>query len=923
MATVATTCPYCGVGCGVLIETAAGRIVAVRGDPDHPANRGRLCTKGASLAATLGETGRVLEPELRRTRAEPRTRIGWNDALDVAAERFDAIIGTHGPDAVGFYVSGQLLTEDYVAFNRLARGVVGTNNIDTNSRLCMASAASGYKLTLGADAPPPCYDDIDHADCLFIAGSNAAWAHPVLFRRIEAAKAANPAMKIIVVDPRRTETADAADLHLAITPGTDVALMNAMLHVIVWEDLVDVRFVDAHTRGFADTKALVREFTPRAVAGVCGVHEEDIVGAARMFARSKATLSLYCQGLNQSAAGTAKNVALINLHLASGQIGRIGAGPFSLTGQPNAMGGREAGGMATTLPGHRDVADAEHRAEIASIWRVGELPSRSGLAAVELFEAAADGAVRALWIACTNPAQSLPDLRVVRRALERAEFVVVQEAFATETTAFADLLLPAATWGEKEGTVTNSERRISRVRRAVEPPGMAWPDWRIAIEFGRRLAKRLACHRASSGAAPDFESAEELWNEHRATTIGRDLDIGGLSYAILDRDGPQQWPYRAGARTGMARLYENGVFATPDGRARFVPTPYAAVADPIDARFPLRLTTGRLRDQWHGMSRTGRTSALAGHVSQPRLALNVDDMALAGLRAGDWAFVASRRGRIAVPVEPSRALRRGHAYMPMHWGSHWLFGPSGEGGVNELTIAALDPHSRQPELKHAAVRVEPARFAWQGWWIAAAGNDENAALARVREAARGLGYAIVGFAAGPAPGVVLHAAADIAPSAARLAALDALFGVAAGGCGVLRYDDARSGVARAVRVDGARLTAAALTGDVRSHRWLCEMLTAGTEVGRLGHALLRGGDAPPIALAERGPVICQCANVAASAIEAALPAAQASDDAVRALGAALGCGTHCGSCLPELRRLAAVRGERRAPVVPEAPEPLR
>src|SRR6266511_584850 len=308
----------------------------------------------------------------------------------------------------------------------------------------------------------------------------------------------------------------------------------------------------------------------------------------------------------------------------------------------------------------------------------------------------------------------------------------------------------------------------------------------------RHGARRKAPSRTPSGAEPDFESAEELWNEHRATTIGRDLDIGGLSYAILDRDGPQQWPYRAGARTGMARLYENGVFATPDGRARFVPTPYAAVADPIDARFPLRLTTGRLRDQWHGMSRTGRTSALAGHVSQPRLALNVDDMALAGLRAGDWAFVASRRGRIAVPVEPSRALRRGHAYMPMHWGSHWLFGPSGEGGVNELTIAALDPHSRQPELKHAAVRVEPARFAWHGWWIAAAGNDENAALARVREAARGLGYAIVGFAAGPAPGVVLHAAADIAPSAARLAALDALFGVAAGGCGVLRYDDARS-----------------------------------------------------------------------------------------------------------------------------------
>jgi assimilatory nitrate reductase catalytic subunit len=465
-----STCPYCGVGCGVIIESQGEQITGVRGDPEHPANFGRLCTKGSTLHQTAARPitlqARLLQPARRPARGEAPRPMSWDGALDMATDRFHRIIAAHGPDAVGFYISGQLLTEDYYVFNKLAKGLIGTNNVDTNSRLCMSSAVAGYKATLGADAPPACYEDFDHATTLFITGSNTAWAHPIAYRRIEDAKRARPAMKMIVVDPRRTETAEAADLHLPILPGTDVALYHGMLHLMLWEGLVDMAYVNAHTEGFEALRNRVRDFTPKEVARTCGIDEGALLQAARWFGEAGGrTLSLYCQGLNQSSSGTAKNAALINLHLATGQIGKRGAGPFSLTGQPNAMGGREVGGMANLLGGHRDLANAAHRAEVARLWNVAEVPATPGKTAVEMFEAAADGEIRALWISCTNPAQSMPDQTTVRRALERAEFVVVQEAFGTTTTCeYADLLLPATTWGEKDGTVTNSERRISRVR---------------------------------------------------------------------------------------------------------------------------------------------------------------------------------------------------------------------------------------------------------------------------------------------------------------------------------------------------------------------------------------------------------------------------------------------------------------------------
>jgi len=490
-----STCCYCGVGCGVIITTEDKKIVDVKGDPDHPANFGRLCTKGATLHLTAKLDARALYPELRTSRDAPRERVSWDESLDYVVNQFAETIAKHGPDSVAFYISGQLLTEDYYVFNKLAKGLIGTNNVDTNSRLCMSSAVAGYKTTLGADSPPTCYEDIDHTQCLFIAGSNTAFAHPIVFRRIEDAKAKNPDMKIIVVDPRRTDTAQAADLHLAIQPGTDVALFNGLLHVMLWEGLLDMNYIRDHTEGFDALKDTVREYTPKMVADICGIREQDIVQAAKWFGAGP-SLSMYCMGLNQSIHGTDKNAALINLHLATGQIGKPGAGPFSLTGQPNAMGGREVGGMANLLSAHRDLNNPDDRAEVAKLWGVDEVPATPGKTAVEMFDAVKSGEIKAIWIACTNPAHSMPDLNNVLAALENADLVVLQDAFNnTDSNQYADVVFPASTWGEKEGTVTNSERRITRLQAAADKAGEAKHDWEIGVEFAQRLEKKLARER--------------------------------------------------------------------------------------------------------------------------------------------------------------------------------------------------------------------------------------------------------------------------------------------------------------------------------------------------------------------------------------------------------------------------------------------
>jgi len=913
-----STCPYCGVGCGVIIESDGAQITGVRGDPDHPANFGRLCTKGSTLhltaTATVTRQTRLLQPMRRAARGAAPEAIGWNGALDMATDKFAQVIRDHGPDAVGFYVSGQLLTEDYYVFNKLAKGLIGTNNIDTNSRLCMSSAVAGYKQTLGADAPPACYDDLKHASCLFIVGSNAAWAHPILFRRIEDAKAANPGLKIIVADPRRTDTVEIADLFLPIQPGTDVMLFNGMLHLMLWEGWTDNSYIAAHTSGFDALKTTVRECTPDKVAQICGISKDDLLAAARLFATSPATLSLYCQGLNQSSSGTAKNAALINLHLATGQIGKPGAGPFSLTGQPNAMGGREVGGLANLLSAHRDMANPAHRAEVAALWNVPSVPDKPGKTAVEMFQAAADGEIRALWIACTNPAQSMPDQATVRRALERAEFVVVQEAFSTTATcAFADLLLPATTWGEKEGTVTNSERRISRVRPAVPAPGEARHDWSIAVDFAHRLEQRLG----RADTLFPYDSAERVWNEHRESTRGRDLDITGMSYAMLDTAGPQQWPLREGEATGRVRLYEDGIFPTPDGRARFVDTVYKPVAEAREARYPFSLNTGRLRDQWHGMSRTGTVGRLFGHVAEPVVQMNAQDMARRLLKDGDLVHLTSKRGSILLPAQASAEIGLSQAFVAMHWGEEYLSGCSSTGtplaGINALTSPAYCPTSKQPELKHTPVKILKAELPWA--LLAMAWLPPDAALA-AHQALKPM-MAMFPFAtcvpfSGNTPGeersgILFRAAAHDAPADETIDRIEGLLGLR--GSDALRYIDRRRGqrrVARLVRrADGnAGLEAFLLGGDTSAEAWIGTLLREEIPAQTYGRLLLSPGARAPVAVQSRGHPVCTCFNVTDLAIQAELGRCTGTpDERLAALQGALKCGTNCGSCLPELKRM--------------------
>ncbi|NDP61769.1 nitrate reductase [Polaromonas sp.] len=962
-----STCPYCGVGCGVIIASQGQDITGVRGDPDHPANFGRLCTKGSTLHLTASSAvtrqTRLLYPMRREHRGEAPKRVAWDSALDFASQRFAQIMTAHGPDAVGFYVSGQLLTEDYYAFNKLAKGLIGTNNIDSNSRLCMSSAVAGYKQTLGADAPPACYDDVNHVQCLFIVGSNTAYAHPILFRRIEDAKAANPALKIIYVDPRRTDTAEISDLYLPLQPGTDVMLFNGMLHIMLWEGWTDAAYIAAHTSGFDALKATVRDCTPELVAQTCGITKEDLFEAARLFATSGATLSLYCQGLNQSSSGTAKNAALINLHLATAQIGKPGAGPFSLTGQPNAMGGREVGGMANLLSGHRDLSNAQHRAEVAALWGAHSVPEKPGKTAVEMFQAAADGEIKALWIACTNPAQSMPDQATVRRALARAELVIVQEAFATTATCeFADLLLPATTWGEKTGTVTNSERRISRVRPAVAAPGETRHDWSIAVDFAQRLEKLLGAQNPHPNPLPEGEgarmktatqftielpapfgrrsntaeaatkptlfnypTAESLWNEHRESTRGRDLDITGMSYALLEH-APLQWPMREGETAGKIRLYEDGIFPTPDGRANFVSTVYRPVAESRESRYPFSLTTGRLRDQWHGMSRTGTLGRLFGHVAEPSVQMNAQDMARRLLKDGDLVHVTSKRGSIVVKVEASPEVAVSQAFMAMHWGSEYLGGLSSTGqplaGVNALTTSACCPSSQQPELKHAAVKILKAELPWS--LLAMAWFDEGDALA-VHEQLKPM-LAAFPFAscvpfsnnnplAGPQPersGLLFRAAAHEAPGDETLALLERIFGL--DGSYILRYADRRKGQRRTIRLarthQEAELTGFVLAGDTSAQHWITTLLRDELPAQAYGRLLLLPGAKAPVAVQSRGKPVCSCFNVSDIAIDEHLKRQDESADAASAtydvrlagLQASLKCGTNCGSCIPELKR---------------------
>ncbi|MXO05467.1 nitrate reductase [Flavobacterium sp. HBTb2-11-1] len=693
---IKTTCSYCGVGCGIIVTNDAKNGIMVEGDKDHPVNKGMLCSKGMNLHYVVNDTSdRILYPEMRGSKNYPLERVNWDTALNRAAAVFSSIIKKHGPDSVGFYISGQCLTEEYYLVNKLVKGFLKTNNIDTNSRLCMSSAVVGYKKTFGEDSVPIAYDDIELADTFLITGANPAWCHPILFRRLEKHKEKNPKTKIICIDPRRTDTAAFADLHLQIIPGSDIILYHAIAKRIIEKGYVDHDFVKNHAENFKPYKDLVLGTSLEKASKLCGISVNDIKLAADIIGKAKGFISLWAMGLNQSAVGVDKNTALLNLSLLTGQVGKPGSGPFSLTGQPNAMGGREVGGMATLLAAHKEIANPVHRKEVADFWGVDEISDKPGLTATEMFEALESGKMKAVWIICTNPLVSLPESRRAEKALQNAKFVVVQDiSHNADTAKFADLLLPAAGWLEKEGTMTNSERRISYLPKGINAPGEALPDIEILIRFAKKM----------NFNGFNFNSAEEIYKEHCALTKNTNIDISFLNYNRLKTEGTFQWPVPDYNHPGTPRLFTDKKFYTPSGKAIFnLPVSIENTSVQPNDEFPFILTTGRIRDQWHTMTKTGKVSRLLTHIPSPVLEINPIDAFKNDIKNGDIVVVASKNGEVRVKAKVTDSIKEKVVFLPMHWGKQL---ENDLNRTNNLTNTVVDPVSKEPDFKFTTVSIK-------------------------------------------------------------------------------------------------------------------------------------------------------------------------------------------------------------------------
>ncbi|WP_026359572.1 nitrate reductase [Sphingomonas sp. PR090111-T3T-6A] len=854
MTAVRTTCAYCGVGCGVLAVPTGPRSVEIRGDPDHPANSGRLCSKGTHLGETVGLEGRLMHPMIGEKRAS------WDKALDLVARRFKETIARHGPDSVAFYVSGQLLTEDYYVANKLMKGFIGSANIDTNSRLCMSSAVAGHVRAFGEDVVPAGYADLDEADLFVLVGSNTAWCHPIVYQRIQARRAASGA-KLVVIDPRRTETCEDADLHLAIRPGTDVALMNGLLAHCWREGLLDQPYLAAGVsvpEGFWEHLGEGQDLWT--VAAICDLPSADLQRFYELFAAHPRTITLFSQGINQSLRGTDQVNAICNVHLATGRIGKPGAAPFSITGQPNAMGGREVGGLASSLAAHMDFAP-EHVARVGRFWSAPHLATKPGLKAVDLFRAVGEGRIKALWIMATNPAVSMPDAGRVRDALAGCPFVVVSDVIAdTDTTRLAHVRLPAAGWGEKDGTVTNSERRISRQRPLFSLPGEARPDWWIVSEVGRRMGW---------GHAFAYDRPADIWREHarlstyqnegaRLFDLGDHAAIGNEAYDALE---PFSWG---------GRPFADGRFPTPDGRARLVPVRQAPLAGPL-APWPMTLNTGRYRDQWHTMTRTGLSPKLSRHREEPMLEIHPRDAEALGLADGDIARVATPQGESLFRVNLSEGQRIGELFTPIHWTDRQSTG----GRTGLLPRPLADPHSGQPGFKQTPARAEKVSVEWRGFLLLSGYAElvPDCLWATRITVPAGTLYEL----AGVGDPVRLDACL---PKGERI-----------------EVRDARRGFHRkAVMVDG-RLMATlfvAHDGSLPSRDWLIAQL--GEAVGA---SVLAGR--PAGAQVDRGPIVCVCLDVGLHTLTAAIAAHGLTD--VAAVGKALQAGTNCGSCRPRIAQI--------------------
>lgn len=879
--TTRTTCPYCGVGCGVLATPDRSGAVAIAGDPDHPANVGRLCSKGSALGETLALDGRLLHPMIRVSSGKFE-QVAWTDALDHVAHRLQHIIAKHGPNSVAFYLSGQLLTEDYYVANKLMKGFIGTANVDTNSRLCMASSVAGHRRAFGADTVPGCYEDLDQADLLVLVGSNAAWCHPVLFQRMIANKQSRGA-RIVVIDPRQTETSGDADLFLGLKPGTDTALFSGLLVYLTDNVGLDDAYIERHTSGF--TEALERARTiagsVAATALATGLTEADITAFFQLFLKTQRVVTLYSQGVNQSAQGTDKVNAIINCHFATGRIGKLGAGPFSLTGQPNAMGGREVGGLANQLAAHMGFTPKDID-RVRRFWDAPHIATHEGLKAVPMFQAISRGDIKALWVMGTNPAVSLPDADAVRVAMKKLDLLVISENVLSNDSinSGAHVLLPALAWGEKSGTVTNSERRISRQRAFMPAPGDARPDWWIVSE----VAKRLGYAEAFS-----YTSAADIFREHASLSAfenngARDFDIGTRSEVTdIDFDAmePFLWPARRDEQQTQSRFFAEGGFYSFDRKGHFIAPDVPALRGATSAAYPLRLNTGRIRDQWHTMTRTGSSPRLGQHLPEPFVEIHPEDAAQAGIIGGGFARVVTGLGQCVLKAVVSERQQRGMLFAPIHWSDE----TASFARVGSLVAPVTDPFSGQPENKATPAAIAPVVFAERGFVLSRKPLTfpHHVWWARVAVPA-GVGYLL---------------AANGSVEGWR-----SWFDASGDGGEVAEYEDVGSGVYRAARFgDGALGTCLFIGPADAAVEWdaVKPLFAAGTVSDEQRRLLLSGKSVD--GLSSGGPIVCACFGVGRAAICDTIASGQATTAAE--LGTQLRAGTNCGSCIPELKRLIA------------------
>ena len=855
---IRTTCAYCGVGCGISATPTGARSVIIKGDEAHPANAGRLCSKGTHLGETVGLEGRLLHPMIGNKRAS------WDKALDLVAKKFRETVDRYGPDSVAFYVSGQLMTEDYYVANKLMKGFIGTANIDTNSRLCMSSAVAGHNRAFGEDIVPATYDDLEEADLIVLVGSNTAWCHPIVYQRIQAARAER-GTKLVVIDPRRTETCEGADLHLPVKPGTDVALMNGLLAWCDAEGITDPAFIADHLNapeGFWEHIRTGHDlWTTAKTSDIAPALLEQFF---KLFAATPRTVTLFSQGINQSIRGTDQVNAILNVHLATGRIGKPGAAPFSITGQPNAMGGREVGGLASTLASHMDFAP-ENVERVGRFWAAPNMATKPGLKAVDLFRAINEGRVKALWVMATNPAVSLPDANRVREALEAVPFLVVSDIIAdTDTSVHAHVRLPAAGWGEKDGTVTNSDRTISRQRPFLALPGEAKPDWWIVKEVARRMGWRNAFA---------YDRPADIWREHARLTAYQNDGARVLNLRAQATIGNDAYEAMEPFRWGGEKPFADGRFSTPDGKARLVLAKQMELQEPLK-QWPMTLNTGRYRDQWHTMTRTGLAPKLARHREEPLVEIHPQDAGDLGICDGDLARVQTAQGNSIFRVAFSEGQRRGEIFTPIHWTDQISTG----GRTGLLPRPLVDPHSGQPGFKSTPASVEKVATEWKGFLILR--GEQPVKLPCLWATKVTVPGGALYEVAGDGDPVRLEASL---PKGDRVEAVDMT-----------------RGTRRVAIIRDGKLAAVLFvtrTGLLPSRDWLIGQLQA-EEVGASVLAARGPGNQP-----DKGPTICVCFDIGLNQIVAAIRDQSLVD--VPAIGKAIGAGTNCGSCRPALANILA------------------